>query len=73
MEEETETIVNPPESHETPPVPPHTEHGQDELHQRVNTLSSKVDELAGMVESLTTQADTDSSPVRRPWTHWGSK
>jgi hypothetical protein len=29
--------------------------------------------LTETVSQVVTKADPDSSPVRKPWTHWGSK
>lgn len=43
----------------------------DDLRTVVNSLAAKVDDLACTVESMA-QIEQDSSPVKRPWTHWGN-
>lgn len=57
-----------PEPDPTPPAP-QTDTALTEL---VHNLSQKVDELTETVATLVTKGDPDTTPVKKPWTHWGS-
>lgn len=68
MEDETET-----EETETKPETPPPAHDDSALRELINNLNTKVDELSETVAGLTAgNGDLDSTPVKRPWTHWGS-
>lgn len=62
----------------TPTVPPAVTPAPaaaDDLHAVVSQLSAKVEELTGMVTAVIASGNgkQDSTPVRKPWTHYGSK
>lgn len=76
-ENETPPPANPPaDPPANPPADPpaHTPSAVDDLIKTVSTLSSRVDDLSGKVESLTPVAGPpDVTPVRRPWTARGRR
>lgn len=61
---------NKPEETPPPPPPSHAEHTVD---AQIRELSTKVDELTALVQSVVDKGQPDSTPVRQPWTHWGSR
>lgn len=60
---------------ETPPVVTPPANANDDLREVVNGLSSKVEELTGIVTGVLASGggQPDSTPVKKPWTHWGNK
>jgi hypothetical protein len=65
------------ENHETPPVPHHEEPPahvppHDDTHDRLNALTTTVNEMKEVLDSVVNKGEPDSTPVRRPWTHYGS-
>lgn len=60
---------------ETPPPVTPPARADDDIRSVVSDLSSKVEELTGLVTGViaTGAAVQDSTPVRKPWTHWGGK
>ena len=59
--------VNPAPDHTPPPVdPPAAHHDHEELTTRVSALES-------LVDSIVNGDGPDSTPVKKPWTHWGAK
>lgn len=69
----TDTADHPPTDPpaDPPTNPPHEAH--HELRTQVNELSEKVNELTGLVQLVLEKGEPDTTPVRRPWTHWGNK
>lgn len=77
MEEEKETTVV-PEEEETTPVPASTPptvpaNPDNEVKESLSTITSRLDELTNTVATILTKTEPDTTPVKRPWTHWGSK
>jgi hypothetical protein len=74
-EKTNETVADKPEP-ETDPVPasaaPEASH-DNSLSERIDSLAETVASLAESVSNIVSKADPDTTPVRRPWTHWGSK
>jgi hypothetical protein len=59
---------------ETPAVvvePPAKPEDNGDLREAVNGLTETVTSLVTTVSTLV--AGKDSTPVKKPWTHWGSK
>lgn len=68
MENETE--------HETPPTVEHETPVQDNhgaIEKLVHELTEKVNALEETVGTLVVKGDPDTTPVKKPWTHWGSQ
>ena len=64
--EETETV----ETHEHD-IP--TSHDDSELRNLVQELIHKVQALEEVVGHIVAKGEPDSTPVRKPWTHWGTR
>lgn len=60
---------------ETPPAVTPPAQASDDVRTAIAQIDSKVEELSGIVTGLlaTGSGQQDSTPVRRPWTHWGAK
>lgn len=76
-EEETpvkETVEHPEKVGETEATPPPVApaHAESVSKDAFDELTSKVDGLVEIVQSIATP-QTDSQPIKRPWTHWGAK
>lgn len=67
--EEKETTPNPEVA--PPAVAPPNE-SKTNLEDTVNHIATQVAELTQIVSGVVAKADPDTTPVRRPWTHWGS-
>jgi hypothetical protein len=63
----------PPTPPPAPPEPPAKAENDGQIKETVNSL---VDAVAGLVTTVTALADSkvrDETPVKKPWTHWGSQ
>lgn len=60
---------------ETPPAVTPPAQADNNVQEAISALSSKVEELSGIVTGIIASggAQQDSTPVRKPWTHWGGK
>lgn len=71
-----ETVEHPetvqPVKEVPPPVTEHPEEAKDDLKETVEAIAAKVEELTVAVAGIA-PGPSDTSPVKRPWTHWGSK
>lgn len=70
---ETETETSPKAEPPTPPAPPVERTSNDELKGMVEALQEEVTGLRTLVENVVNDGDAemDSSPAGKPWTHWG--
>lgn len=64
------TPDTPPVTHEPSPATPDTE--KDDLRDVVSKLEETVNGLVEQV-SLLTPDPSDSTPTKKPWTHWGAR
>lgn len=65
--------TNPPPEPNNPPPPPSNPAPPDPSHggsERLGALEKVVETL---VETVTKLIPSDERPVKKPWTHWGSK
>jgi hypothetical protein len=62
-------VVNTP----APPPPPEPPKDDTDLRTAVEGLTSTVTGLVTTVQSLVDGRVADEVPVKKPWTHWGSR
>lgn len=67
-----------PDAEETTPdkevIPPVVnDEPEDDIRSIVNEVRTRVDELTEAVASLAPNGPVDTKPVKKPWTHWGSR
>jgi hypothetical protein len=67
----TEPKETTPDPEVTPPAV--TEKPDDDVKSLVHSLAEKVEELSATVASLAPVTPQDTGPVRKPWTHYGSR